>query len=206
MLGLKLNHVSKRGHRRHDIHEYLQCRMKVPLSSKRNGFNNLRHLNSEKWQNMKINPFLNSPKQIERNATYIFWIDIITYFTKTTGGNRVMPLPGDFSVWMKSFIHSQTSTMQPLKFGNALQWRHNEHNGVSNQQPHGCLLNRLFRKHQKLRATGLCAGNFYRDRWIPRTYGQQRGKCFPLMTSSWISYFITHLTGHVMTCPYWDWS
>ena len=43
------------------------------------------------------------------------------------------------------------------------QWRHNDHDGVSNHQPHGCLLNRLFRcrskKTSKLRVTGLCAGN-----------------------------------------------
>ena len=41
--------------------------------------------------------------------------------------------------------------------------RHNGHNGVSNHQPHGCLLNRLFRrgskKTSKLRVIGLCAGN-----------------------------------------------
>ena len=45
----------------------------------------------------------------------------------------------------------------------ALQWRHNEHDGVSNHQPHDCLLNRLYRrrskKTSKLRVTGLCAGN-----------------------------------------------
>ena len=45
----------------------------------------------------------------------------------------------------------------------SLHWRHNDHGGVSNQQPHGCLLNRLFRrrskKTSKLRVTGLCAGN-----------------------------------------------
>ena len=45
----------------------------------------------------------------------------------------------------------------------ALQWRHNEHDGVSNHQPHDCLLNRLFRPRSKktstLRVTGLCAGN-----------------------------------------------
>ena len=45
----------------------------------------------------------------------------------------------------------------------ALQWRHNEQDSVSNQQPHDCLLNRLFRrrskKTSKLRVTGLCAGN-----------------------------------------------
>ena len=44
-----------------------------------------------------------------------------------------------------------------------LQWRHNEHDGVSNHQPHHCLLNRLFgcrsKKTSKLRVTGLCAGN-----------------------------------------------
>ena len=45
----------------------------------------------------------------------------------------------------------------------ALQWCHNDHDGVSNHQPHGCLLNRLFRrrsrKTSKLRVTGLCVGN-----------------------------------------------
>ena len=45
----------------------------------------------------------------------------------------------------------------------ALHWRHNDHDGVSNHQPHGCLLNRLFRrwskKTSKFRVTGLCVGN-----------------------------------------------
>ena len=44
-----------------------------------------------------------------------------------------------------------------------LRWRHNDHAGVSNHQPHGCLLNRFFRrkskKTSKLRVTGLCSGN-----------------------------------------------
>ena len=44
-----------------------------------------------------------------------------------------------------------------------LQWRHNDHDGVSNHQPHGCLLNRLFghrsKKTSKFRVTGLCVGN-----------------------------------------------
>ena len=44
-----------------------------------------------------------------------------------------------------------------------LQWRHNKRDGVSNHQPHDCLLNRLFRhrskKTTKLRITGLCEGN-----------------------------------------------
>ena len=45
----------------------------------------------------------------------------------------------------------------------ALQWRHNERDGVSNHQTHDCLLNCLFRrrskKTSKLRVSGLCAGN-----------------------------------------------
>ena len=44
-----------------------------------------------------------------------------------------------------------------------LHLHHNEHDGVSNHQPHHCLLNRFFRlrskKTSKLRVTGLCAGN-----------------------------------------------
>ena len=45
----------------------------------------------------------------------------------------------------------------------ALQWCHNERDGVSNHQPRDCLINRLFRRRSKktpkLRVTGLCAGN-----------------------------------------------
>ena len=56
----------------------------------------------------------------------------------------------------KSYAHSP-------RFVISLQWRHNELDGVSNHQPHDCLLNRLFRrrskKTSKLRVTGLCEGN-----------------------------------------------
>ena len=45
----------------------------------------------------------------------------------------------------------------------SLHWRYNDHDGVSNNQPHGCLLNLLFRrwskKTSKLPVTGLCVGN-----------------------------------------------
>ena len=45
----------------------------------------------------------------------------------------------------------------------ALHWRHNDHDGVSNHQPHDCLRNRLFwrrsKKTSKLHVTGLCVGN-----------------------------------------------
>ena len=48
-------------------------------------------------------------------------------------------------------------------FPYTLQWRHDKVDGVSNHQPHDCLLNGLFRRRSKktseLRVTGLCAGN-----------------------------------------------
>ena len=44
-----------------------------------------------------------------------------------------------------------------------LHWRHNDRGGVSDHQPHDCLLSRLFRrrskKTSKLRITGLYVGN-----------------------------------------------
>ena len=47
--------------------------------------------------------------------------------------------------------------------GWSLHWRYNERGGVSNHQPHDCLLNRLFshrsKKTWKLLVTGLCEGN-----------------------------------------------
>ena len=53
--------------------------------------------------------------------------------------------------------------VNPCKSGSTLRWRHNDSDGVSNHQPHDCLLNHLFRrrskKTSKLRVTGLCAGN-----------------------------------------------
>ena len=65
------------------------------------------------------------------------------------------------------FVQSQafwpTTHYKPWYSIHTLRWRHNDHAGVSNHQPHGCLLNRLFRrkskKTSKLRVTGLCAGN-----------------------------------------------
>ena len=50
-----------------------------------------------------------------------------------------------------------------LLLSGSLQWCHNEHDSVSNHQPHIWLLNRLFgrrsKKTSKLRVTGLYVGN-----------------------------------------------
>ena len=50
-----------------------------------------------------------------------------------------------------------------IKFASSLLWRHNGRHGVSNHQPHNCLLDCLFRrrskKTSKLCVTGFCVGN-----------------------------------------------
>ena len=56
-------------------------------------------------------------------------------------------------------ITSTTRIVMP----NTVLWRHNGRDGVSNHQPHDCLLHRLLKRRSKttskLRVTGLCEGN-----------------------------------------------
>ena len=63
-------------------------------------------------------------------------------------------------LWWRSLCISQTLFHC---FDQALQWRHNERNDVSNHWCIDCLLKRLFRrrskKPSKLRVSGLCEGN-----------------------------------------------
>ena len=63
---------------------------------------------------------------------------------------------------------------------NALHWRHNGRDSVSNHQPHDCLFNRLYqRKHQSSVVRGI-------HRWPVNSphKGPVPRKCFHLMTSS----------------------
>ena len=91
-----------------------------------------------------------------------------------------------------------TQLKQPTHSDSLLQWRNHECDGVSNHQPHDCLLNHLFRrrsqKTSKLRATGLCAGNSPVTGEFPCTKGQLRGKCFRLMTPSWTGPILCDIT------------
>ena len=93
--------------------------------------------------------------------------------------------------WCFVFWHHRqdiTVMLSYLTHPLTLQWRHNEHDGVSNHQPHDCLLNRLFRrklkKTPKLRVTGLCAWNSPVTGDFP---AQMASNAENLMTSSWRS-------------------
>ena len=64
---------------------------------------------------------------------------------------------------MFSFYWKMGTIMEWMKLVYSLQWRHNEHDGISNHWHLDCLHNRLFRcrskKTWKPRITGLCVAN-----------------------------------------------
>ena len=76
-------------------------------------------------------------------------------------------------MWLHCSNFVSSNFIMPDLLGQEMHWcvllwdfitmRHNEHDGVSNHQPHHCLLNSLFgcrsKKTSKLRVTGHCAGN-----------------------------------------------
>ena len=71
--------------------------------------------------------------------------------------NHKIPYGYKLTLFKLTFLFAN----QPFKW--AVQLRHNEHDGISNHQPHDCLINCLFRriskKTTKPRVTGLCVGN-----------------------------------------------
>ena len=84
---------------------------------------------------------------------------------------------------MVSPIRSQICCRH-LRLSQPLEWRHNGHDSVSNHWLLNCLLKRLCSRRSKetskLRVTGLWEGN---TPVTGVTEGQERGKCFHLMTS-----------------------
>ena len=66
-------------------------------------------------------------------------------------------------MYLTRFLEVQYRQIRPKLWARPLRWHHNDHDGVSNHQPHHCLLNRLFghrsKKTSKPRVTGFCAGN-----------------------------------------------
>ena len=70
--------------------------------------------------------------------------------------------------WQHQYIY--------LHISKTLQWRHYEHDGVSNHQPHDCLFNCLFKAQIKenIKAPRHWPlwGEFTGNHWIPHTKGQ----------------------------------
>ena len=93
---------------------------------------------------------------------YTWQILSASHYLSECGCNRTMSIT--FFGYMRDLAKSWTFThnIYPNKM-DALRWRHNGGDSVSNRQPHDCLHNGLCRRRSKkawkLRVTGLCAGN-----------------------------------------------
>ena len=101
-------------------------------------------------------------------------VNLVSGNGSVPSGNKSLLEPKLTQIYVASWCYKATMSQRILnaefkghKQGDqlirTLRWRHNDHAGVSNHQPHGCLLNRLFRRKSKetskLRVTGLCVGN-----------------------------------------------
>ena len=93
-------------------------------------------------------------------VTFVFYMYIYI-----TPGNYISFVSIDQAdTWVGELMRREhTWTTLSIFIATPLHWRHNDHGGVTNHQPHDCLLSRLFRrrskKTSKLCVTGLCAGN-----------------------------------------------
>ena len=119
-----------------------------------------------------------SQRPVTRSLDVFFYLRLNKLFSKQSQGwwfeTPSRPLRrhcNDLTTWRQATQGAKSAMVVVLtKFpGNitapptALQWRHNEYDGVSNHQPYDCLLNRLFRRSWKntsmLCVTSLCEGN-----------------------------------------------
>ena len=99
------------------------------------------------WRHHKYQPTQKVCRELSLNSK-------IRFFSETSLLHDWIYTSCSGLLWMSNYIR-----ISPI----SLQCRHNELAGVSNHQPHNCLLNRLFtrrsKKTSKLRVTGLCEGN-----------------------------------------------
>ena len=111
-------------------------------------------------------------------------------FHCSTSTGTIMPLALEWH-WNNPMIEIHDAT---------LQWHHNEHDGVSNHQPHHCLLNRLSRrrskKTSKLCVTGLCAGNSLVTGEFPAQIAGNAKKVSIWRRHQETDYFITDFTNN----------
>ena len=95
---------------------------------------------------------------------WLIQIDYTFIYKMCSGSDQYFNSPINFTTNLIRYTSNKTSNWAFHWYNDiTLRWRHNEHDSVSNHQPHDCLLNRLFtrrsKKTSKLRVTGLCAGN-----------------------------------------------
>ena len=116
------------------------------------------------------------------------------------------------NLWCRQWRHCDNNVFFSGHCIVSLRWRQNDHDGVSNHQPHGCLLNRLFRrtskKTSKLRVTGLCAGNSPGPVNSPHK-GPVTRKMFPfddvITFTDFVDWNLRVPTNHMIWCDLTKW-
>ena len=117
--------------------------------------------------------------------------------TRTQNTFRVAiawPAPLTFSCYQctSTCPHTPLKIILKYKISFSLQWRHNKHDGVSNHTALRLFIQPFIQAQIKENIKALrhwpLSGEFTGDRWIPRTNGQSREKCFHSMTSSCVCF------------------
>ena len=170
MQGLKLIHVSKRGHWNTDLSSWALLASDLTKYMVTSCLNlltpcPLRDVNMT--SNVQIEKTQLGDWYLEYSSKHFPWknarsalIQIMAWYHQATSHYQrkcwpISPTPYGItrSQWVDMFCKNTIT----------LQWRHNGHDGVSNHQPHDCLLKLLFRRRSKkiskLCVTGLCEGN-----------------------------------------------
>ena len=157
MLGLKLNHVSKRGPSWSLVCSIYEKKTKLDMANKQN------------TQNVYSNLMLQARTSLDRRRN--IWVD---YSWRGYQISKHSLVSGSVRQWTCSHAlgYQQGNVYKVISYtpwnictvcASPSRWRHNERHGVSHHRRLECLLNRLFRrrskKTSKLRVTGLCEGN-----------------------------------------------
>ena len=122
-------------------------RLKISPAKRRRWVNSLRPSDAYKNQYTKL--------VIQENASENIVCEMTAILCRGISDNNVTPQNIGHLVHVSMYWNCERCW--------TLHWRHNDHDSVSNHQPHGCLLNRVFKRRSKetsrLRVTGLCVGN-----------------------------------------------
>ena len=101
--------------------------------------------------------------QTSCNGTFKIYRHLLSYLLLSSVECSLQPKWMRLDVPSHINVITQCRVSQSRMANKTLQWRHNEHDDVSNHQSHDCLVNRLFRRTSKkpsrLRVTGLFDGN-----------------------------------------------
>ena len=126
------------------------------------GANELTHWPWENWIEFQVLNFPDNFTDWWLRVQIMAWCrQAASHYLSQCWPRSLSPYGVTIPQWINVHGHVSIPTTNKA-FPFPLQWRHNDHDGASNHQPHGCLLNRLFRrrskKTSKLRVTGLCVG------------------------------------------------